>query len=142
MRFIKPSTSIAAQILQLQKRGLIINDTEAAKHSLINISYYRLAGYWWPLQHDKVNHLFKPGSTFETVMKIYGFDQELRVLLFDAIEKIEIAFRTRLSNEMANEVDPWWFENANNFNDINEHASTLKQIDRAKKMQRSFHCRP
>ena len=129
MKFLKPSTTIDDQIATLRQRGLIIKDVNAAKHYLKNISYYRLAGYWWPLQSDKKNHLFKPNSTFETVMKIYGFDQELRVLLFDAIEKIEIAFRTRLSNEMCNEVDPWWFEDPNNFNNKTEHSATLNAID-------------
>ncbi|MCE9537792.1 MAG: Abi family protein, partial [Bacteroidetes bacterium] len=52
---------------------------------LQNVSYYRLAGYWWPMQWDKTNHTFKPNSTFENIIAIYNFDWELRLLLFDVI---------------------------------------------------------
>jgi abortive infection bacteriophage resistance protein len=42
------------------------------------------------MQADKVNHTFKPGSRFENVIALYNFDRELRILLFDVIERIEV----------------------------------------------------
>ena len=48
------------------------------------------------MQSDKALHLFKPNSKFEDVIALYNFDRELRILLFDAIEKIEISLRTKL----------------------------------------------
>ncbi|MFT6880690.1 MAG: abortive infection bacteriophage resistance protein [Psychromonas sp.] len=65
MQCNKKWISIDQQILQLKSRGLKIDDEELARHKLSVISYYRLSGYWWPMQSDKVNHKFKPGSTFE-----------------------------------------------------------------------------
>ena len=73
------------------KRVLTIDDDATAVHYLKNVSYYRLAGYWWPMQEDKANHIFKKGSNFSDVIKLYNFDRELRILLFDVIEKIEIS---------------------------------------------------
>jgi hypothetical protein len=37
-----------------------------------------------------------PGTNFETVLATYVFDRELRLLLLDAIERIEISLRTTL----------------------------------------------
>ena len=54
---------------------MLIADIAEAEHFLSNISYYRLAGYWWPMQADKVNHIFKPGSRFENVVALYNFDR-------------------------------------------------------------------
>ena len=110
MKYNKPAIDINQQIALLRKRGLIIADEPAAKFFLHNISYYRLAGYWWPMQADKMNHRFKPNSTFENIFAIYNFDRELRILVFDAIERIEIAFRTKLIYQLSHEISPWWFE--------------------------------
>ena len=76
MRYDKKSISLREQIQQLQSRGLAITDEPAAEHHLRNISYYRLAGYWWPMQSDKVNHVFKPRSRFEDVIALYSFDSD------------------------------------------------------------------
>ncbi len=79
---------------------------------------------------DKLNHIFKPNSTFENVVAIYQFDRELRLLLFDIIERIEIALRTKMIYYLSHEIDPWWFENVNNFKDPSAHAQTILSIDR------------
>ncbi len=90
MHYHKPTIPVKDQIQLLKSRGLLIGDESLAEHYLNNISYYRLAGYWWPMQADKVNHLFKTNSRFEDVVALYSFDSELRLLLFNAIERIEI----------------------------------------------------
>lgn len=41
----KQAFTIDEQIERLKERGLIINDSDNAKHYLSHISYYRLAGY-------------------------------------------------------------------------------------------------
>lgn len=117
MRYTKLSLSISQQITQLQQRGLIINDIPLAEHYLINVGYYRLSGYWWSMQKDKTNHIFKPHSTFENVIAIYRFDREPRLVLFDIIERIEIALRTKMVYYLSHELNPWWFEESNNFKD-------------------------
>src|ERR1700748_1948398 len=108
--YTKPVTTIAQQIQQLKERRLQIADHEVATHILSNISYYRLAGYWWPMQVDKTTHSFKPNSRFEDVVALYNFDRELRILLFDVIERIEIALRTKMINHLSLEHGFWWFQ--------------------------------
>ncbi len=136
MKYSKHTISIKDQIVRLKKRGLIIADEAAAEQTLQNISYYRLAGYWWPMQVDKVRHTFKPNSTFENVVAIYNFDRELRVLLFGVIERIEIGFRTKLIYHLSREQSPWWFENKALFRNGVMHTETLLAIDRELKQTR------
>lgn len=135
MIYDKPAYTINQHIEKLRERGLIINDEGLAKHYLSHVSYYRLAGYWWPMQSDKENHKFKPNSTFEDVIALYNFDRELRILLFDVIEKIEISLRTKLIFHLSNEFDPWWFQNTEIFQNTGALIETLNNIK--KEVERS-----
>lgn len=134
--FKKKPLTIPEQLAQLNNRGLIIHDIEAATHALSHISYYRLAGYWWSMQADKDAHLFKPNSKFSDVISLYHFDRDLRILLFDVIEKIEISLRTKLVYHLSHEYDPWWFQNSSLFTNVRELIKTLEnmsvEIERSK----------
>ena len=92
----KESRSILEQIDLLKHRGMIIEDEEFAHLHLSHISYYRLKGYWWDMQTDKEQHIFKNDANFKDVIARYFFHKELRLILFDAIEAIEIALRTKM----------------------------------------------
>jgi abortive infection bacteriophage resistance protein len=130
MVYTKVATTIQQQIDQLRQRGLSITDDQQAAHFLANISYYRLEGYWWPMQSDRVNHIFKPNSRFVDVIALYNFDRELRLLIFDIIERIEVAFRTKMIYHLSHSMDPWWFGNSANFKNAVDHTNSLILIDR------------
>lgn len=68
--YAKEAISIDDQIQQLIERGLEINEADNAEHYLSNINYYRLSGYWWPMQSDKKNHIFKLNSRFSDVIAL------------------------------------------------------------------------
>jgi len=127
--FEKKASSIQEQIVKLKERGLAIEESDNAEHYLSHISYYRLAGYWWPMQADKDAHQFKPNSRFKDVIALYNFDRELRILIFDAIEKIEISLRTKLIYHLSHEFGPWWFQNIDLFINSSEIIKTLASID-------------
>jgi len=128
MIYDKPPISIDQQIEKLKERGLLFENVNIAKKYLSHISYYRLAGYWWAMQEDKESHKFKPNSTFENVIRIYNFDAELRLLLFDAIEKIEISLRTKLIYHLSHDYDAWWFQNPSLFRDSPALIKSLEKI--------------
>ncbi len=129
MLYDKEAKTIDQHIALLKKRGLEIRDENQARHYLSHVSYYRLAGYWWPMQEDKENHTFKPGSCFSDVVNLYNFDRELRVLLFDVIEKIEISLRTKLIYHLSHEFDPWWFQDTAIFIDARSLVKTLSNLE-------------
>ncbi|MGI8638813.1 MAG: Abi family protein [Pyrinomonadaceae bacterium] len=128
MKYTKPPLTISDQIKLLESRGLIISDKIKAEKYLSNISYYRLSAYMYPFK-DLVTDEFADGTTFEKVLDLYLFDRELRLLIFDAIERIEIAFRTQLIYQPAMIGGAFWFREASNFDDIarmNEHNYQLE----------------
>ncbi|SFD25573.1 Abi family protein [Algibacter pectinivorans] len=127
--FDKTPFTLTQQVAQLKQRGLIIKHPRIAEKYLINISYYRLGEYWYVMQSDKENHTFKPNSKFEDVIALYNFDAELRLLLFDVIEKIEISLRTKLIYHLSHEIDPWWFQNFDLFNDSKALVKTLSNLE-------------
>ena len=46
--------------------------------------------------YDNSTKQYVPGTKFEDILKLYLFDQELSVLIFAMISKIEVALRVRL----------------------------------------------
>ncbi|MEO7176101.1 MAG: Abi family protein [Saprospiraceae bacterium] len=111
----KAPYSIVEQIALLKKRGMQFRDEPTAHHFLENISYYRLKGYWWDLQADYTLHTFNPDTYFEDIIDRYTFDRHLRIILFDAIERIEIALRTKMIYHLSMAYGGLWYTNANLF---------------------------
>lgn len=70
---------------------------------LETVSYFRLSGYSHPFRKrgpaDSKLLLdeFKPGTTFDEVWARYAFDRHFRLLVMDAIERIEVALRSHLA---------------------------------------------
>ena len=88
---------------------MLFRDEEKATNYLSNISYYRLKGYWWDTQTDSTCHKFKPNTYFEDIIDRYNFDRQLRVILFDAIERIEIALRTKMIYHLSLSHGGLWY---------------------------------
>ncbi len=124
--YTKPFLTIPQQIALLSQRGLVITNTNFATECLANIGYYRLSGYWYPLRQvrrvagaggvvkEKVEDNFKPGSTFDEVVNIYSFDRELRLIVLDILERIEVSFRTDLVIQLG-QYGPWSYRDPANF---------------------------
>ncbi|MCK9504766.1 MAG: Abi family protein [Porticoccaceae bacterium] len=113
--YTKPALGLEQQILQLRARGMVIADEPLAKHYLGYINYYRLAAYWLPFESDHGSHQFHPGTTFEQVLDRYVFDRELRLLLIDAIERVEVAVRTQYAYQLGHAHGAHLLLNANLF---------------------------
>jgi abortive infection bacteriophage resistance protein len=125
-QFTKPPLAVQEQINLLKSRGLQIPDEARATRYLQNISYYRLSGYMYPFLADAKQHQFKKGTVFEDILDLYRFDRELRLLVFSAIEKIEIALRSQITNEFSVALqNPFWYTEAKYFADPVKHASFL-----------------
>lgn len=92
----KEAKNLYEQVDLLKKRNMSFHDENSAMRFLSNVSYYRLKGYWWEMQDDKVAHHFVEGTYFEDVIARYNFDKRFRLIVFAAIEQIEIALRTKM----------------------------------------------
>ena len=101
------------QIELLKSRGMQITDYNKACHYLSNISYYRLSAYWFTFLKKPQNlHVFIEGTTFDKVKSTYIFDRKLRLLIFDEIERIEIAIRTQLIYHYTLAYGNNWYEDS------------------------------
>lgn len=104
--FTKPATTHEEQVALLQKRGMTIHDIQNTYFCLKHIHYYRLSAYWLPFEINGSSHDFRPGTNFTTVLELYNFDRELRLLVLDALERIEISMRTQWTYHMAHRHGP------------------------------------
>jgi len=102
MKYEKLPITVSEQVNKLKGRGLSFENELKAQEYLSNISYYRLRAYTYPFQDDlHENQLFNAAISFEQIIDLYIFDRKLRLLIFDAIEKIEVALRTQIIHNFA-----------------------------------------
>lgn len=112
--YIKIPLTFDQQLELLKKRGLKIVDEKKALEYLQEISYYRLSAYFLPYQTEKDK--FNEGVTFTQIIDTYSFNRELRLLVFDCMERIEIAIRTQMIYNMALHYnDSHWQDNPSLF---------------------------
>ncbi|MEI6640157.1 MAG: Abi family protein [Chlorobium sp.] len=129
MLYSKPAVSIPDQITKLKARGLAFGDEAFAVHCLSNISYYRLRAYTYPFQDNTPpNHPFIVPVTFEQIIELYVFDRKLRSMVFDAMEKIEIAIRTQIIHQWAMPHGSHWQLNETLFRDVNRFHSQIASL--------------
>lgn len=115
----------------LQSRGLNVENCARMEAYLRHIGYYRFSAYLYPLlATPKENHMFKHGATFNQALNMYRFDRHLRQLLFNQIEKIEIAVRSAIVNIASRETGtPFWMTEPACFYDANTFVKTKLLID-------------
>ena len=120
----------------LKGRGLIVRDEIEALRQLKIISYLRLANYMRPMEADKVTHIFKPGRLFENAVDLYYFDKQLRVLLFTAVQRVEIALRSKVIHHLSMKYGAFWFMDehlSDNQTLFNENLSHIgKELKRSR----------
>lgn len=121
MTYPKAWLSYEDQLQKLVERGMLVGDEDKALAYLERIGYYRLSGYWYAFRERsevccelddqgkklakiKAERLvldnFKPGTTFQNAVDLYVFDKRLRLLVMDALERIEIALRVDVSHTL------------------------------------------
>lgn len=130
MQFNKPPLSIPDQLALLQSRGLYIPDPAKASKYLSNISYYRLSAYSHHFQNPaSTTHEFQSGVSFDDILNLYLFDRKLKLIIFDAIERTEVSFRTQLVNQMSINHHAHWFQDHSLFSNSIHHTKNLYKLD-------------
>ena len=92
MEYKKHPLTYAEQADLLISRGLSA-DRDTLIETLKNVNYYRLSGYLYPFRN--ADDSFEEGTSLDIIWRRYRFDRQLRFLLLDAIERVEVALRTR-----------------------------------------------
>lgn len=122
MKFGKPAKTAEEQVDLLRTRGMAIADPAVAAHYLLHLNYYRLTGYWLLFEESHDPHRFRAGTRFEDVLNLYIFDREFRLLLLDAIERIEVSMRTQWAYHLAHHDGAHTYLNAQYTASVRKHA--------------------
>lgn len=135
--FTKTAKTLDEQIALLQERGLTIREPERAKRYLEVISFFRLSSYMRPFQvPNDQTHQFKADAEFKSVVDLYAFDRELRLLIMDAIERVEVAVRATFNNHMGTKYQTeeahsgsHWYLNESLFKRDYNHKRMLSEVE-------------
>jgi abortive infection bacteriophage resistance protein len=106
--YSKPYLTFAQQAVLLAQRGIDLDGSDAA-NALESIGYYRLSAYWYPYrtidqgrthQAGRVHrHSSVPnGTSFTQILALYRFDQRIKMMVMEAIERIEVAVRVQIAD--------------------------------------------
>ena len=118
-QYNKPPLTYKEQVELLKSRGVKFIDEKRAKRHLSNISYYRLSAYMLPYKKkvgETIIDQFKDETSWEMIHQLYVFDRKLRLLVFDAIERLEIAIRTQIIYQLSHKYGSHWQDNPSIFN--------------------------
>lgn len=119
------------------------------EHYLTYIGYYHFSAYALYFQTPSreknaqgLDKQFKSGTTFEAVLNLYIFDRELRLLMMDAIERIEVAFRACIVNEMSMRFGSHWYMQPACFDAWFRHAEFILDLEKDYNIKRDPRGKP
>ncbi len=127
--YTKPALSEDALLDRWVERGLILQDRERVRRYLRHIGYYRLSGYVRSFEEDGQRPRIRPGTTFDDALGLYVFDRKLRLVMLDALERVEVAVRAAMSDQMSRLGGPHWYEDPQYFSQSAIHRRLLKTVD-------------
>lgn len=110
---------------------MVISSIEQAHHYLQFIGYYRLSGYWFHFQYRdgsaRHDH-FQPSTSFNDVLTLYIFDRKLRLILMDALERLEVAVRTAMASTLSMQHGSHWYLQPQHFSPSYNHAVFVERV--------------
>ncbi|WP_285034976.1 Abi family protein [Plantibacter sp. ME-Dv--P-095] len=111
---------------------MTIPDRDRTRRYLRHIGYFRLSPYTIPFQSPGTDHLFRDGTSFDDVLDLYVFDRALRLLVMDALERVEVAVRAAVTDHMSTTYgDPHWYVQPGHFFDGRKHAGLLQIVQKS-----------
>lgn len=114
--YAKRPFSLKEQTDKLKSKGLLFDNRNEAEQFLFDVSYYRLRAYTYPFQDNSPegdHHFIRDDIGFRDIQELYVFDRDLRSLVFNAIARIEVSIRARITQIYSQSTgDGHWFMNA------------------------------
>lgn len=107
VEYTKKWLPLEGQVDRLAKRGLEVDDVDRAVVLLKTIGYYRVTGYLYPFLESeeyvdeddrprtRVLDNYRPGTALHHAESAIDFDRQLRLLVMEGVERIEVAIRMR-----------------------------------------------
>lgn len=123
VEYQKPWLSYEEQADRLEGRGLVFDRDDLIEH-LADVGYYRLSGYWYIFKKtpEGEDESFVAGTSFEKVWDLYTFDRQLRLIVLDAIERVEVYMRTQLTYRLAKVAGPFGYLDRSTLPNMDQRA--------------------
>lgn len=132
LTYSKPALTHDDLVDRMVERGLVVADPDRAARYLRHVGYYRMSPYLIPFRAVRTAEDLREGTTFDQVLDLYVFDRKLRLLLMDAIERIEVSVRSSLTDHMSvQHDDPFWYVNSVHFRNPSKHRQFLSMVRRS-----------
>lgn len=131
----KKFKTINEQLELLRSRGLTINDETQAREFLLHNNYYRISGYSLTLRK---NDTFSKSATFQNIIDIYHFDHELRHILLQYLEVIEVQMKSVYTYEFTKIHGPTGYLDSAFFTNQTRHQELIDKANQ-QKIQRLPH---
>ena len=129
MKYAKPHLPYEDQVNLLISRGLACPDRSRALLWLKRVGYYRLSAYFLPFKNAGTDS-FRPGTTFDQILDLYEFDSNLRLLVLEALDSIEVCARAVITYHLAKELGVFGYADSANFAGSYNHAEFMKILKR------------
>ena len=120
--FAKSPLKSSDHVALFKTRGMALSQAEEslAYQLLSHVGYFRLSGYSIPFQRPPAPgiapHAYIAGTSFSQVANLYRFDEALRHLCGEALQRIEVALRALVCNKLSlKHGNPHWFALPNVF---------------------------
>lgn len=149
MEPLKEFKTFEQQIRIWKNRDIIIKDKNYALKILSKINYYRLLAYLLPFQkidpntNKRIVKIDKEGKKyfqlidnlhFETIVKVYNFDNELRLFLLSLLVEIETYLKTQIAYFHGEKFGASWYHDQEKF----LYKSLRKKNDFCKKRKKEI----
>ncbi len=123
--------TIEQQVELLTSRGLIIpdEDMQMAKEFLLHNNYYRISGYTLTLRKQDV---FYEDVTIRNVIDIYNFDHELRAILMESLEIVEVKIKSVFAYDFAKKYGGKGYRDSKYFSDTTEFLRIIEKTEQQK----------
>ncbi|MZK52021.1 Abi family protein [Clostridium beijerinckii] len=115
----KPTRTKEELLEHWKNKKLLISDTNKVLETIARHNYYRLSGYAKYFYNKERN--FIKETSFDDIYNLYLFDGELRSLIQNLTEEIELNFRSYIASYIADNFGPLGYLDSTNFFDSDHH---------------------
>lgn len=128
MPYLRPALQLREQVQKLRDAGLG-GDPETIERRLVAVGYHRLKPYWHPFRTATVHGWrLQAGTSIDDIWDRYVFDRELRVIVADALERIEISARASWVASMVEAHGPLGYASARGVQDYRELDEVRRRL--------------
>ena len=127
MLYAKPALSYQQQLNLLMGRGLDCGDQNRTVEWLQRIGYYRLSVYFIPFRTAGTDN-FRAGTKIDQIIDLYKFDCSLRLLVLQALDRIEVGVRAIITYHLSHELGAFGHTVSANFDPCYDHAVLMRTL--------------